>query len=412
MLYNLRHLRVFLAVVETHSVTRAAEICFVSQPAVTQALGRIARLVGLPLFLRTPQGLFATAAGITLAERVKRCFGYLDPALSALSPRLKMTATRSQLQALIAVCEAQNFTLAAKRLGLAQPTVHRAVSQLEGEVERPLFDRTAFGIVATRSAAALAQAARLAFAELAQADADMAETMRREAGRIVVGAMPLSRACVLPDAIVRFRASGRTIPIDVLEGDYDDLLAGLRRGETDFLIGALREPPPIGDIVQEMLFRDSVVLVAGPQHPLVRSAERGALVQPTVETLADYPFVVAPEGTPIRHHFNRIFESAGRAVPLKLVETRSVILMRELLEKSDHLGCVSKRQAESEIAHGLMVALPFGLPGSERPIGLTLRAGFLPTAAQALFLKLLCETAQSLDGPPLSSWCTHGEYGP
>ncbi|WP_180899998.1 LysR family transcriptional regulator [Martelella soudanensis] len=396
MPYNLRHLRVFLAVVETHSVTRAAEICFVSQPAVTQALGRLARLAGLPLFARTPQGLFATAAGTTLTGRVRRCFGYLDPALSALSPRLKVTATRSQLQALIAVCETQNFTLAAKRLGLAQPTVHRAVSQLESEVERPLFERTAFGIVATRAAAGLAQAARLALAELAQADADMAETMSRETGRIVIGAMPLSRACVLPDAIVRFRASGRTIPIDVLEGDYDDLLAGLRRGETDFLIGALREPAPIGDIVQDMLFCDSVVLVAGPQHPLVRSARRGALMQPAIEALAQYPFVVAPEGTPIRHHFNRIF---GRAVPPALVETRSVILMRELLEKSDHLGCVSKRQAEAEIAHGLMVALPFDLPGSERPIGLTLRSGFLPTAAQALFLKLLRETAQSLARP-------------
>ncbi|QQM30732.1 LysR family transcriptional regulator [Martelella lutilitoris] len=398
MPYNLRHLRVFLAVTETHSVTRAAEICFVSQPAVTQALGKIASLAGAALFARTPQGLYATEAGETLARRVRRAFAYLDPALAEVAPRLNVTVTRAQLNALIAVTETQNFTLAAKRLGLAQPTVHRAVSQLESEAERPLFERNSFGIVATRTASALAQAARLAFAELAQADADLAEAMKRETGRIVVGAMPLSRACVLPDAIVAFRALGRTIPVDVLEGDYDDLLAGLRRGETDFLIGALRDPAPIGDIVQEELFSDSVVLVAGPGHPLVRSAGNNKLLQPTFEALAEYPFVVAPEGTPIRGHFNRIFEDAGLAAPSRLVETRSVILMRELLEKSDHLGCVSKRQAEAEIAHGLMVALPFELPGSERPIGLTLRAGFLPTVAQALFLRLLRDKAASLPG--------------
>ncbi|AMM86408.1 LysR family transcriptional regulator [Martelella sp. AD-3] len=398
MPYNLRHLRVFLAVAETHSVTRAAELCFVSQPAVTQALGKIASLAGATLFSRTPQGLYVTEAGEMLACRVRRALAYLDPALSDVAPRLKVTVTRAQLNALIAVAETQNFTLAAKRLGLAQPTVHRAVSQIESEAERPLFERTAFGIVATRAASTLAQAARLAFAELAQADADLAEAMKRETGRIVVGAMPLSRACVLPDAIVAFRALGRAIPVDVLEGDYDDLLAGLRRGETDFLIGALRDPAPIGDIVQEELFTDSVVLVAGPRHPLLRKRKDGTLLQPTFEALARYPFVVAPEGTPIRSHFDRMFEAAGLAVPSRLVETRSVILMRELLEKSDHLGCVSKRQAEAEIGHGLMIALPFELPASARPIGLTLRAGFLPTAAQTLFLKLLRETALSLSG--------------
>ncbi|WP_180899735.1 LysR family transcriptional regulator [Martelella soudanensis] len=382
---NLRHLRVFLAVVDTRSVTRAAEACFVSQPAVTQALGKVESMAGLALFSRTRQGLFATDAGEALARRVRRCFGYLDPALSDLAPRLKMTATHAQLQALIAVRETGNFTLAAKRLGLAQPTVHRAVSQIEGEATRPLFERTSFGIVATRAADALAQAARLAFAEIAQAETDLAELMQREAGQIVVGAMPLSRACILPDAIVRFRALGRTIPVQVVEGHYEDLLSGLRRGEIDFLIGALRDPVPIADVVQEPLFSDSVVLVAGPGHPLARAPSL------TPAMMADYPFVVAPEGTPIRSHFNSIFERAGSPAPSRLVETSSVILMRELLERSDHLGCVSNCQAEAEIAHGLMVALPFDLSSTERPIGLTLRSGFLPTAAQALFLRLMRE---------------------
>ncbi|WP_235890930.1 LysR substrate-binding domain-containing protein [Martelella alba] len=94
-------------------------------------------------------------------------------------------------------------------------------------------------------------------------------------------------------------------------------------------------------------------------------------------------------------YFNRIFEDAGCTVPSRLVETRSVILMRELLAGSDHLGCVSKRQAEAEIARGLMVALPFVLNHTERPIGLTLRRTFMPTAAQALFLDLLRQAARA-----------------
>jgi DNA-binding transcriptional LysR family regulator len=43
---NLRHLRVFLAVAEHGSITRAAELGLVSQPAVTQAIAKLATATG------------------------------------------------------------------------------------------------------------------------------------------------------------------------------------------------------------------------------------------------------------------------------------------------------------------------------------------------------------------------------
>lgn len=390
--HSLRHLRVFLAVVDTGSVTRAAELCHVSQPAVTQALSKIERTAGLSLFSRSPRGLFVNNAGKTLATRVKRAFSYLDAASAELSPRLKITATAAQLQALIAVREAENFTLAARRLGLAQPTVHRAVSQLEQEAVRPLFERTSYGMVATRAAQALAQAARLAFAELAQADADLAEITSEEAGRIVIGAMPLSRSYVLPKAIAEFRKRRPNLPIQILEGPYSDLLAGLRRGEIDFLIGALRNPAPINDVEQRVLFFDTLVLVAGRTHPLTKKASV------TLDELAAYPWIVAQKDTPTRRYFDSLFAPLGGAAPRSIVESGSLILMRELLDASDHLGCISYLQAEAEISRGLMHALPIDLSQTSRPIGVTLRNGWLPTVAQQQFLELMADRRQT---PPL-----------
>ena len=382
---NLRHLRVFLAVADHGSVTRAAELSFVSQPAVTQAIGKLEREAGAPLFRRTPQGLFPTEAGRALADRARRAFALLDPALAELAPRLRRTASAAQLRALVAMREAENFTLAARRLGLAQPTVHRAVTQLEQEAGRALFERTSHGMIATRAAQALALAARLAFAELDQAAADVAETLGREVGRIVVGAMPLSRSTVLPAAIARFRARRPTLPIEAQDGPYEELLAGLRRGEIDLLIGALRDPAPIGDVEQRPLFRDDLVLVAGRRHPLARAAHI------TLADLAAWPWVVARAGTPTRAHFDRLFAPPARP-PASLVESGSLILMRGLLEASDHLGCISRMQARPETDRGLMTILPFELSGTSRPIGVTVRTGWLPTRAQAAFLDCL-ETA-------------------
>jgi LysR family transcriptional regulator, regulator for genes of the gallate degradation pathway len=383
--YNLRHLRIFVAVVETRSITKAAQAFHLSQPAVTQALAKMERQAGMALLTRTTHGLFAIDAGEVFGRRIKRALAFLDPAITEISPRLKRTITVAQLLALIAVREAENFTLAASRIGIAQPTVHRAISQLEQEAGRPLFERTPYGIVATRHAQVLAQAARLAFAELAQADADLAERIAKDTGRIVIGAMPLSRSYALPQTIAAFRQFRPNLSIYVVEGPYHDLLAGLRRGEIDFLIGALRDPSPIADIEQHPLFNDTLVLVCGAKHPLAN--------QPSISLLdlQTYPWVTAPPGTPTHAHFDAMFAHRGESLPKSIVETSSFILMRELLDHSHHLGCTSALQAKPDIARGLLTILPFDMSHTIRPIGLTLRKDWLPTLAQKQFLDLLIE---------------------
>ncbi len=388
MRFNLRHLRVLLAVVETRSVTRAAELCHVSQPAVTQALAKMEATVGGALFDRRPHGLFANALCELLAVRVRRAFACLDPAFEEVAPRLKVTATLSQLEALVAVRERENYTLAARYLGISQPTVHRAVSQLEREAGRPLFERTAYGTMATRAAQGLAQAARLAFAELAQAEADLAEARSEEAGALVIGSMPLARSHILPMAIARFRMARPRLPIRVMEGGYGELLAGLRRGEIDFLIGALRDPAPIGDVEQTVLFHDTVVIVAGRHHPL---AGRRNIA---LEELAAFPWVVSLPDTPIRRHFDALFENCLSGPPASIVESGSLILMRELLDRTEHLGFISGGQARAEIDRELVTALAFDLAHTRRPIGLTRRSGWLPTAAQSGFLAILEDLAK------------------
>jgi LysR family transcriptional regulator of gallate degradation len=71
------------------------------------------------------------------------------------------------------------------------------------------------------------------------------------------------------------------------------------------------------------------------------------------------------------------------------VDSGSMILMRELLQQSDHLGCISRRQVTPELAHGTLALLPFVMAGTARPIGLTLRADWMPTRAQQDFLREL-----------------------
>ncbi|SLN49097.1 HTH-type transcriptional regulator GbpR [Aquimixticola soesokkakensis] len=377
---NIRHMRAFLAVAETGSITQAAAQCFVSQPAVTQAIAKLEAQADMPLLLRTPQGIFLTEAGQYLQRRVARAIAMLDAALVEISPRLPLTATRAQLQALIAACEVQNFSLAARKLGIAQPTVHRAITQLEREAGRALFQRSPSGIAPTRQCAALARSARLAFVEFDQADAELGDLLGREVGEIVVGSMPLARSYVLPRALAAFRDIRPLLSVRVLDGPYDELLGALRRGEIDFLIGALRFPAPIEDIEQEVVFFDDLVLLAGAGHPLTQKPPC------QISALQDYPFLVSRKGTPTRDQFEAMFTRAAIAPPRAVIETGSLILMRETILDRKHLACVSRLQARTEIAQGLVQVLPLAVENSARPIGITTRAGWTPTPAQKVLI--------------------------
>jgi LysR family transcriptional regulator of gallate degradation len=379
---SLRHLRIIRDIGRTGSAAKAADETRLTQPAVTQAVAGLERQLGLKLFERRPQGLLPTAEGALLIDRINRALALLDPQLAELAPRLPRTVTTGQLQALVAVTEAESFSEAARRLSLSQPTVHRAVSQIEGEAGRALFDRTSHGVIATRPAQRVARAARLMQAELDQAWAELAETRGREVGRIVIGGMPLSRSSLLGPAIARFRQTRPTLRLQIVEGPFKELLLGLRRGEIDFLIGALRPEDAVPDLTQEALLNDRMTVVCRPGHPAEKSSNHN--------DLARYPWVVSPEGTPARAAFSTLFREA----PASLVETGSLILMRELLRQSDHLGFVSALQAGPEITAGALVSVPVRLDDAPRTIGILTRRDWQPIRAQSEMLEALREAAR------------------
>ncbi|MCW1932837.1 LysR family transcriptional regulator [Pararhodobacter zhoushanensis] len=386
---SLRHLRVFLAVLDCGTITGAARACNISQPAASQAIARLERDAGMALIHHARDASGPTDAGRAFGLRVRRALARLDASLAVVAPRLVLTATRSQLGALIAVRDAENFTFAAQRLGLSQPSVHRAVTQLESEAGRPLFQRTGKRMQPTRAAQMLADAARLCFSELEQAAAELADLAGHEAGQIVIGALPLSRSIVLPRALAEFRRLRPTMPLRILDGPYTDMLAGLRRGEIDMIVGALRAPLPVPEVVQTPLFTDDLVLVVRPGHPL---RQVGA---PDLDQLARYPWIVPRPGTPSRASFERYLGEFGPR-RLAMIECSSLVLLRELLILSDHIGCLSRMQAGAEIALGALSLLDVSLPESARPIGLTTREDWLPTAAQAQLVEILHRVGATL----------------
>ena len=200
---NFRHLLAIREAVRQESLAGAARAINLSQPAVTQAVKRIETQAGAALFERHTTGMVPTGAGRLFATRIERALEFIAQAertIGAPAP-LSRIASTVQLRALIGVAETSSFSAAARHLGLAQPSVHRAVRDLETLCGRPLVTRGAHGVAPTREAKMLSRSASLAFAEIRQGFEEVREQDGIMDGRLWIGSLPLAISYPLPTAV-------------------------------------------------------------------------------------------------------------------------------------------------------------------------------------------------------------------
>ena len=370
---NLRHLRAFLAIMETGSVTAAARAVHLTQPAVTQGIAKLERRFEASLFERQPGQMIPTPAAELLAYRAAPIMRLVGQA----------RATAAQVSAFLALARAGGYAGAATAMDLSEASVHRAVSDLSLALGQTLVERRGRGVVLTARGFALARNFRLALAELRSADVELAALRGQETGRITIGAMPLSRARVLPSAIAAFHRVKSDIDVVVVEGSYAELAGPLHDGEIDMMVGAVR-PRVSADITQTALFDDPLIVLAAAHHPLARAAEA-----PTIADLARFPWIVAAAGTPLRNHWRSIFETAGVEPPRVPIECGSVMMVRQILIESDFLTLLSPDQVSVELEAGWLVKIESAASLPSHTIGLTLRADWRPTPAQATMINLI-----------------------
>ena len=155
---------------------------------------------------------------------------------------------------------------------------------------------------------------------------------------VVVGTPPLARSHLLPSAINALAETNPEVRVSVADGRYDDLLHGLRNGDLDVLVGALRDPSPVDDVFQAPLLDDPFAVVKRRDDPLA-SKNR---ISPA--RLASYPRIIARHGTPTCTRFEELFDAHTGLCPTSIVESSSLVLIRGVLLNSDRLTILSARQ--------------------------------------------------------------------
>lgn len=373
---NIRQFAVFVAVYDNGSVTRAADAIHLTQSALTQALARLEEELGCRLFDRRAGGMTPTAPADLLAPRARAALGRIG----------SRRVTAAQIRAFLAVAAAGSYAGAAERTGLAPASLHRAVGDLSLAVGERLVDRRGRYVSLTKKGIERARGFRLALADLRSGIAEVDDWLGRAKSRIVVGAMPLSRARWLPAAIVRHVAEFPGCEIAVIEGSHDELVGPLRDGEIDILLGALRPATTHDDLLHEAAFVDYPKIIARRSHPLFGKSSL------TADDLRAFSWVLPAQSTPLRRFWADLLPGAA---PHVAIECGSVLAIREILLGTDTLTLLSPDQVRVEIDAGLLVVIDPPTTVS-RQIGITTRRDWHPTRQQRSFVEALRRTADNL----------------
>lgn len=186
----------------------------------------------------------------------------------------------------LAVAEDQNFSRAAKRLGMSQPPLTEQIQALEQSLRVQLFTRSRRGAQLTAAGAAILPAVRKFAEQLERLELAVHEAVAGQAGVLTIGAITSAMIDVLPPLIERFKQEHPLITVSVREIDSAEAIPALEAGDIDLAFARLEGN--LGRHIQSVPLSEDQLAVA---IPIDHSQAQSPVIELT--TLADEALVMA-----------------------------------------------------------------------------------------------------------------------
>jgi len=236
--------------------------------------------------------------------------------------------TTRQMRMLLAIAEHRSVLKASRELNVAQPALSRSLSDLEGVLNLKLFNRSPQGMAPTVFGEALIRRLKAIIGELHDADEELGALRTGTYGHVSIGCIPLLPAGILPhllSGVVRTRP-GLTVRVTD-GGGIDSLLSQLRDRKLDMVL-CIRPNTQDNDFEFQPLFNDSMLLVAGRNHPATR------VRNPSLRNIDLDPVVLPNQGSVYRQRIDETFVRLNRPAPTAAIEANSPMLRLGLAENS------------------------------------------------------------------------------
>jgi DNA-binding transcriptional LysR family regulator len=230
--------------------------------------------------------------------------------------RLKL----NDLHIFLTVAEAGSMGKAAERLAVSQPSVSKAISDIEHTIGARLLDRTPRGVEITGYGRALLKRGMGAFDELRQGIRDIEFLTDPTAGEVWVGCSELIAAGFLLAVVERFSDRYPKVAVNVVLANnmWPELLP-LHNRSVDLLIGRVTRPAAFDDVDIDILYEDRLFIVSGQNSEWARRRKI------ELAELVDERWLLSPDTEVIlTRMLQEAFRAGGLALPRVNVNSYSI----------------------------------------------------------------------------------------
>lgn len=171
-----------------------------------------------------------------------------------------MNISPKQLRMFLALSESLNFSKTAERLFMTQPSLSKAIQDLEAELALPLFERTTRTVRLTPGGARMAAVARSIVGEFDAGLQRMQSSAEREALQLSIASWPSLAYVLLPEVCASLERQFRAPQITVHDCANSACIQRLLNHQADFALASVAASHP--DLQYEELLRDRFVLLS------------------------------------------------------------------------------------------------------------------------------------------------------
>lgn len=277
------------------------------------------------------------------------------------------------LRALVEVVRQGGFSQAAKVIYATQPTISKAVRQLEDELGMPLLDRHAQPIRLTEAGEIVYRRALTMLAERDDLYAELDELKGLKRGVLRLGLPPLGSSSLFAPMFARFRSRYPQIEISLVEHGSRRLEEMVMAGEIE-LAASLK---PVPDHMEwQPVAREPLVALMPADHPRARATSVG------LDELRESPFILFETGFALNRIIHDACQRAGFA-PAIAARSGQIDFIVALVAAGLGVAFLPRITAREDL-HAGVCKVPLRDPGTDWEMVLVWRrGGYLSYAAQA-----------------------------
>ncbi|RRJ66259.1 LysR family transcriptional regulator [Paenibacillus oralis] len=294
-----------------------------------------------------------------------------------------------QLLYTLKIAEEKNFSRAADKLHIAQPSLSQQLSKLEQELGVKLFQRNTSTVELTYAGSSFIEHAQKIMDAVAQLRQEMDDISQLRAGRVVVGSMPITGSHLLPYVLPAFKEAYPDIEITLLEDtslNLEKLTAG---GGTDLSLLSLPLQEPT--LAYEPIGEEIIDLAVPSNHRLASTEEARTGVK--LEQLRDEPFIVLKKGQGFRKLTVDLCRSAGFE-PNVVFESNNIETVQSLVAAGMGITLVPRFIARAKRSELIPAYLPLAEPVPSRTLVIAYRKGRYLSKAAEVFIETFKATME------------------